>query len=390
MATTWRRLLTPLLLLGACAGPPSAAAQEVPTVVDTVDTITTGPAPPCLAARRVHPVTFGKAPRLRFGISPLVETGQVGNLPAKTVPEDIGRTMAALDRLRPDDGGPFVIRLQRTFLDEGDASLARTAALVDRYAASGYEIQVVLRYRPAGTTADIAGWTDFVRRAVQQLGSRPAVRLLQVTNELNLWFNAQTSDGAARGAREALVEGIVAADDEAERLGLSHLGIGFNWFYRVDPITDAGFWRHLRDAGERFTDAVDWVGVDTYPGTFVPPVGTVRMASNWMRRSLASARCFMRSAGIPDTVPLHVDENGWPTYLLRSPARQAQMLKAMVEVTDRHRAAYNVTDYRWFNLRDGNSSERHHIQQNLGLLFDDYREKPAFEVLRRYIASRSR
>ena len=52
------------------------------------------------------------------------------------------------------------------------------------------------------------------------------------------------------------------------------LEIGFNWFYRLDPQTEQEFWTELKEkGGERFVAAVDWVGVDAYPGTFFPPGG---------------------------------------------------------------------------------------------------------------------
>jgi hypothetical protein len=45
------------------------------------------------------------------------------------------------------------------------------------------------------------------------------------------------------------------------------------------------------------------------------------------------------------------------------------------------RGTYNVSDYRWFNLRDGNTSSPA-LFQHFGLLEDDYDPKPAFSVYR--------
>jgi hypothetical protein len=51
------------------------------------------------------------------------------------------------------------------------------------------------------------------------------------------------------------------------------------------------------------------------------------------------------------------------------------------------RGTYNVTDYRWFDLRDHNTSSQN-FQQHYGLLRDDYSPKPAFgayrELVRRF------
>ena len=40
---------------------------------------------------------------------------------------------------------------------------------------------------------------------------------------------------------------------------------------------------------------------------------------------------------------------------------------------------YNLHDYRWFNLRDGDSTSSN-FQQQYGIMRDDYTPKPAFDV----------
>ena len=54
-------------------------------------------------------------------------------------------------------------------------------------------------------------------------------------------------------------------------------------------------------------------------------------------------------------MPIHVEENGWPTGPGRSEAEQAAALRAMVRAVNDFRGTYNVTDYRWFDLRDHNT-----------------------------------
>jgi hypothetical protein len=54
-----------------------------------------------------------------------------------------------------------------------------------------------------------------------------------------------------------------------------------------------------------------------------------------------------------------------------------------------YRASFNVTDYRWFDLRDSNSSDPD-FQQHYGLTHDDYSRKPAFGAYRELIASLGR
>ena len=56
----------------------------------------------------------------------------------------------------------------------------------------------------------------------------------------------------------------------------------------------------------------------------------------------------------------------------------------MVRAVHDFRGTYNVTDYRWFDLRDHNTSSLN-FQHHYGLLRDDYSPKPAFDAYRRLI-----
>ena len=96
--------------------------------------------------------------------------------------------------------------------------------------------------------------------------------------------------------------------------------------------------------------------------------------------AMSSFRCYLRAAGIPDSVPIHVEENGWPTYGTRREDMQALVADRMIRAVDDFRGTYNVSDYRWFNLRDADTSDPS-PGQHYGLLHDDYTEKPAFAVV---------
>jgi hypothetical protein len=52
------------------------------------------------------------------------------------------------------------------------------------------------------------------------------------------------------------------------------------------------------------------------------------------------------------------------------------------------RGNYNVTDYRWFDLRDGDSASPN-FQQQFGIMRSDYAPKPAFAAYRDLIAGLS-
>jgi len=283
---------------------------------------------------------------------------------------------------------PFVVRLNRFFWDEGETAMRRFLDLTDRFAAAGLLVELQLRYRPpAGHDGDVSGFSAWVREVVRRFGTRPAVVGVQVTNEVNLTFSPDSSDGSASGARDALIAGVIAAKDEARRGGFDQLKVGFNWFYRTFPGAEEGFWSYLGShGGAAFSRAVDWVGLDIYPGTIFPPYDTPGGERDAVVNALSSLRnCFMPMAGLSATVPVYVEENGWPTGPGRTPERQRQALQTMVAAFDELRGTYGVSDYRWFNLRDADSSSPN-FQQQFGLLRDDYTRKPAFDSYRALIA----
>jgi hypothetical protein len=325
-------------------------------------------------------------PALTFGITPAGEAGALGPaVPA--VPDDPAKTLDALGRLRAP-GAPFVLRLNRFFWSDGDAAITRFAALVDRYTRAGYPVELQLRYHPnPDQEGDIRAWVAFVRQVVDRFGPNPRVWGLQVTNEVNFTISPDSSDGAYAGARDALIAGVEAAHAEAARRHFRNLKVGFNWFYRMDPASESDFWGYLRDhGGPAFVRAVDWVGLDAYPGTFFPPTEPPGGHRDAMVNALSTLRCFLAGVGIQACTPIHVEENGWPTQPpLRSYDQQAQVLETMVRAVNDFRGTFNVTDYRWFDLRDHSTSSTN-FQHHYGLLEDNYAPKPAFATYGRLVA----
>lgn len=325
---------------------------------------------------------------LLFGLYPGGPAGQIVGGPQAPKPEDPAKVDAALAQLR--GGRPLVVHLYMNFGEGADpdtaAYLGKQAQTARRFIRRGLLAEYVVRYRPPGD-ADVEGYVRFLRRVVAAVGRTPGLKALQITNEVNNTASPDASDGAYPGARRALVEGVIAAKEEAMRLGLGHLEIGFNWFYRLDPSTEGSFWTDIGQlGGKRFAEALDWVGVDAYPGTFFTPPGADRR--NAMVNALGVLReCFMPVAGIPESVEIHVTENGWPTAPpARSYAEQEIALREMLGAVHAYRGNYNVTDYRWFDLRDADTSSPN-FQQQYGLLRDDYSPKPAFGAYRELIAS---
>ena len=365
--------------------PPRIRTVLTLAVISLVVPISMAPAQPggenpCLGAFPGAHVANRDGRPLRFGITPAGEAGQLGP-PAKAVPEHPERTLAALDRLRPRDRSiPFVVRLNRLFWSSGEGGLARFLATTRRYTRQGYQVEVQLRYHPAPSReGDVFGFARWVRRVVDLFGPNPQVVGLQVTNEANFTYAPDSSDGAYQGARDALVQGVLAARDEVERTGHDQLKIGFSWFYRTDPANEGDYWEYLRTkGGPAFADAVDWVGLDAYPGTFFPPITSPGGERDAMLNAISVLReCFLPLAGIGRDVPIHVEENGFPTGAARSYGRQRDSLSRMVHAVDEYGPSYNVTDYRWFDLRDANTGSAN-FQQHYGLLEDDYTPKPAF------------
>jgi hypothetical protein len=370
-----RRLALSLCVLTLV--PPSAGAQDPGSCIGDTDAASV-------------PQRQG-AKLMRFGIGPLVQAGQIGPAPAPAVPEQPERTHAALAELRPP-AGAYVLRLNRFFWSDGEQGIRRYLALAQRFTARGYLVELQVRYHPSeAQEGDIEAWKRHVREVVRRFGRNPRVIALQIANEVNITFSADSSDGAYEGAREALVQGVIAAKDEARRLRHDQLEIGFNWAYRTDPASEESFWRSLRDrGGQAFVRSLDWIGLDAYPGTVFPPVEpTLADYRDGMVNAMSTMRCFARTPGIPESVPMKVEENGWPTFPGRSREMQAAVLRTMVQAVHDYRGTYGVSDYRWFNLRDGDSTSPQPFQ-HFGLLDSAYREKPAFAAYRELAAKLAR
>jgi hypothetical protein len=324
---------------------------------------------------------------LEFGIYPGGVAGQIV-VPAPPKPENQVKTLNALGQLRPA-GAPYTVHIYRSYLSASndakeDAEHRRLLAL---YTGRGYGVEIVIRYRRDG---DPAGFAKFVRGVVDRFGDNPLVRGFQVTNEANFAASGDSSDGAYAGARDALIEGVVAAKQEVRLRGYSQLRIGFNWFYRTDPGNEDGFWTYLGDhGGKRFVQSLDWVGLDVYPGTFFPPTAPAGSTGDFVINALSQMRqCFLPEANIPKTVPIHIEENGYPTGPGRSYDDQRAALESMVGAANTYRANYNVTNYFWFDLRDADTSSPN-FQQQYGLMRDDYTPKPAFGSYRALVSKLS-
>lgn len=330
------------------------------------------------------------ASHLIFGIYPGGSAGTVRSGGLAT-PDDLARQLAALDQLRAP-GLPFVLHLYAAYSGPGSRSAADQVGLeVAQYTAEGFRIELVVTYRPGDNNPakDVPGYVEFVRNAVKSFGASPRFVALQVANEVNIRDAPDAADGYYAGAEDALIRGVIAAKAEARENGFGRLAVGFNWAYSLERA-ERSFWQRLGRGGAAFRRSLDWVGVDVFPGTWGPrsagrnlPAAT----TNTMRHALATLRnTFMRLARISWSVPLHVSENGFPTGPRRTEAMQSAVMRAAITAVNAYRATYHVTDYRWFDLRDADSSSTN-FENRYGLLSDNYAPKAAFSVYRRLIAT---
>jgi hypothetical protein len=57
----------------------------------------------------------------------------------------------------------------------------------------------------------------------------------------------------------------------------------------------------------------------------------------------------------------------------------------MVHAVNDFRGTFNISDYRWFDLRDADTTSPN-FQQQYGLMTDEYQPKPAFGLYRKLVA----
>jgi hypothetical protein len=264
-------------------------------------------------------------------------------------------------------GRPFQVHLYAQW-DRGVTADVdqQIAAIVGR----GLKVNLALKYvPPAGHDGDLAGFAAWVADVV---AAHPSVSVWQITNEANVNLTGD-SDGGSADPVGALIEGVKAASAVA----VPEQKVGFNWFYRLDPKSDADFWSALGTrGGPAFRAAVDYAGVDIYSGTYITPLYSVDDKGDYVRALDYVRNQLMPLAGLGPEVPIYIQETGYPTIdpLLRSEARQASALGAYIEAT----RGFNVGLLQWFQLTDAESQ----LGDGWGIVRPDYTRKPAFCVMR--------
>lgn len=367
------------------AGPATTATSVLLVAMATPAPAAGRAADPDCLKPRLPPITRPAEP-LRFGVAPLA-AGSAGAVQTPPVPADRALAIRRLRSLEPARR-TLVLRLNRMFWSAGVRGVRRYARIVDRFAAAGFDSELQVRYHPpAGEAGDMHAWTRWVRAAVRILGRRPSVVALTITNEANFDVSPNTSDGSYPGVRLAIVRGVLAARHELRRIGRGDVELGFSFAWRWLPTSDREFWEELgRRATPRFRKALDYVGLQVYPGLVVPPAippGSSAGAETVSALTLMR-RCYFPKAGLGRGTDLWVTENGYVTNLGRSEASQRDALNSTIRAVHRWSGTLGITDYRWFNLRD-NVTGGAGLFDSVGLLRDDYSAKPAFAAYRRAI-----
>ena len=316
---------------------------------------------------------------LTFGIYPGGLLGDDHGIVHPVSPDVPDRIIEALDRLQ-GDGAALSVRAYRSFSGTETPLEPPTPADPQSYLQRGRTLDLVLQFRePSG---ELDGWLEFVREAIRSGG--PQLASIQICEEPNA--RLPVVDGSIPNVRNALVQGVIAAKQEARALGHS-VAVGFNAVPTFDPADT--FWSELGSlADARFRQSLDYVGLDFFPDVF-RPIAADRLAEAVTAVLGAFRHTDLPKAGIPESVAMRICENGWPTGPDRTEQRQAATLERVIRTVAGLADDLNIDGYSLFALRDADSTADG-LFHRFGLLYDDYTPKPAFETYRQLISELGR
>jgi hypothetical protein len=324
--------------------------------------------------------------RLTFGIYPGgVAGGDRGLLTG--VPDDLGRATAALSELQGRTPG-FIVRCYDSFQDPDSPLWGNPCAPKEfwRYAERGTRpMDLVLQYRSAA--GNVAGYLDFVRDRIGRHAD--LLHSVQITEEANFTDGPPVIDGPYPNVCSALTEGVKAAKAHLMSIGRPDVKVGFNSTPTFGPSAD--FWTRIGAGGAEFVAALDYAGLDFFPDVFRPAApdgqpGDLESSVTWILETMRSD--WLPKAGIPNRIPIHICEHGWPTSAGRSPDRQAEVIERVIRAIQASSDRLNIDAYSLFALRDvafPDPQNEADIFSFFGIMTAGYERKPAFATFRKLI-----
>ncbi len=322
-----------------------------------------------------------------FGVYPGGEAGSDSGM-ATGAPDNSRDIERCLTELQGKNRS-FVVRAYERFDDLGGRSPRpiETPRCYGRYLGQGRLLDLVVMFQSA--SADVAGFLDFARQAVAK--NVDHLYSVQVTEEASFTDGPDVIDGPYPKVRQALVEGALAVKEQLRRLGRPDVKVGFNSTPTFGP--KAEFWSDLLAiGGSKWTEAIDYVGLDFFPDVFRPAApkgqpGDLRDSTIAVLEAMRNE--WMPAAGLGSEVALDVAEHGWPTGPTRPFERQAEALETVIRTVWEERLRLNIARYTLFSLRDAGGSAPNHendIFFHFGITQEDYSRKPAYHTFQRLVA----
>ena len=305
-----------------------------------------------------------------FGIFPGSNLGDCHRPPADC-PDKINQ---ALNILQGSKERHFLVRTYIKFIDayyEENNSLITNPANFDNLLVGERKIDLVIQYH--SSQGDVDGYCKFIKQLIDQYGEFLAT--VQICEEPNI-SNDPKLDGFYPRILEAVINGVYTAKKCTKRNNLRNVKIGIN----TSTLLGSSFLTELTEkGGKKFIRELDYIGLDFFPDVF-RPISYEKLGA--LTKALLSEHRLknLDSAGLGH-LPLIITEHGWPTGPNRSPERQVEVLRTVIDVILRNANELNIIAYIHHSLRDAKSSENGIICQ-FGLMTDDYTPKPAFYAYR--------
>ena len=320
---------------------------------------------------------------LTFGVYPLGAVGTPSGL-AKGPIDDFDKIQLALKDLQ-GDAKRVIPRMYIVYTKEWESEMLSNIAFFRDDSLLG-DLCIVLGdwTKKQGSDIELDHWLNFIKKVIHDFGSH--LGSLQITNEPNLPF----MEGSNPHIIQALVEGVVVAKKQAQKLKLP-INIGFGSV----PSGDASvpyFWENLtKEGNDKFVKYVDFIGHNFYVDVFGEQTLALQEVPSVVEHTLRSLReVDLVKAGIPNSVPIRITENGWSTGkksisdLDRSYEHQSKVLETVIRTVYSLRSELNISHFELFGLRDANSSIDDLFHQ-FGVMRDDYSPKPAYYTFKRLI-----